>query len=267
MSLSIAGMSWVTPLGSDVDDVWQRLLAGETAPVEILENEENGARYLVRRVPANTPFPAHSRLRRASAISRFAAAAGLAALAEVKLPPSLDRIALVFAVSNGGVVYTRRFYSEIVKSGAQSASPLLFPETVFNAPASHLAAILGICGASYTVVGDGAVGVLALKLADDLLASGEVDTCLVVAAEEIDPLVCEAYRQWRLLRNAHAPESGRGMIVSEGAGAVLLSRNAGGCKIEKIDPGSNFFRRAEATGKLRRTLEDLEVETASFCLG
>jgi 3-oxoacyl-(acyl-carrier-protein) synthase len=163
MSLSVAGMSWVTPLGSDVDDVWQRLLAGETAPVEILENEQNGARYLVRRVPADTPFPSHPRLRRASAISRFAAAAGLAALARVKPAPSLDRIALVFAVSNGGVIYTRRFYSEIVTSGAQAASPLLFPETVFNAPASHLAAILGIYGASYTVVGDGAVGILALS--------------------------------------------------------------------------------------------------------
>src|SRR5437763_11601251 len=44
----IAGMSWVTPLGSDVDDVWQQLLAGETAPVEMLENEQNGAHYLVR---------------------------------------------------------------------------------------------------------------------------------------------------------------------------------------------------------------------------
>src|SRR6476660_10391826 len=131
MSLSIAGMSWVTPLGSSVDDVWQRLVTGETAPVEILENEQNGARYLVRRVPSSTPFPSHPRLRRASAISRFAAAARLAALARVKPAPS--RIALVFAVSNGGVIYTRRFYSEIVVSGAQAASPLLFPETVFNA--------------------------------------------------------------------------------------------------------------------------------------
>ena len=35
-----------------------------------------------------------------------------------------DRVALVFAISNGGVIYTRRFYADIVKSGAQSASPL-----------------------------------------------------------------------------------------------------------------------------------------------
>jgi 3-oxoacyl-(acyl-carrier-protein) synthase len=259
MSLSIAGMSWVTPLGSDVGDVWQRLLAGETAPVEILENEQNGARYLVRRVPAKTPFPAHPRLRRASAISRFAAAAGLAALARVKPAPS--RIALVFAVSNGGVTYTRRFYSEIVASGAQAASPLLFPETVFNAPASHLAAILGINGASYTVVGDGAVGVLALKLAEDLLASDDLDSCLVVGAEEIDPVVCEAYRQWRFLRNPGKPDTGRGMIMSEGAGALLLERsNDGGIGIEQITPGANFFRRSEVLARLKGVIAQLEDE-------
>jgi 3-oxoacyl-(acyl-carrier-protein) synthase len=259
MNLTIAGMSWVTPLGSSVDDVWQQLFAGETAPVEILENEQNGARYLVRRVPANTPFPAHPRLRRASAISRFAAAAGLAALAQLKPALSLDRIALIFAVSNGGVIYTRRFYSEIVTSGAQAASPLLFPETVFNAPASHLAAILGINGASYTVVGDGAVGVLALKLAEDLLASDDLDFCLVVGAEEIDPLVCEAYRQWRFLRNPDKPDAGRGMIMSEGAGALLLERsNDGGIEIEQITPGANFFRRSEVLARLKGVIAQFE---------
>ena len=268
MSLSIAGMSWVTPLGSSVDEVWQHLLAGETAPVETLENERNGARYLVRRVPATATahLPPHARLRRASAISRFAAAAGLAALADAKMPPSLDRIALVFAISNGGVIYTRRFYADIVKSGAQSASPLLFPETVFNAPASHLAAILGISGASYTVVGDGAVGILALRLAEDVLASEDIDACLVVAAEEIDPLVCEAYRQWRFLRKATTPEAGRGMIMSEGAGALLLKRSNGQLEIDQIVPGANFFRRSEASTRLGCVVSRLK-NAIEFCVG
>ena len=267
MSLSIAGRSWVTPLGSGVDDVWQQLVAGATAPVEILENEKNGARYLVRRVPSSTPFPSHPRLRRASAISRFAAAAGLTALRQAKQPlPPLDRIALVFAISNGGVIYTRRFYADIVKSGAQSASPLLFPETVFNAPASHLAAILGISGASYTVVGDGAVGILALKLAEDLIASSDLDACLVVAAEEIDPLVCEAYRQWRFLRDPKKPETGRGMIMSEGAGAVLLKRSNRGIEIDQIVPGANFFRRSEASARLGSVVARLKNEIG-FCIG
>ena len=262
-------MSWVTPLGSGVDYVWQRLLDGERAAIETLQNEQTGARYLAQRVPANAieNLPSHPRLRRASAISRFAAAAGLGAIAEARQKPDLARTALVFAISNGGVIYTRRFFAEIVKSGAQSASPLLFPETVFNAPASHLAAILGISDASYTVVGDGAVGILALKLADDLLGSTALDACLVVAAEEIDPLVCEAYRQWRLLRDPRRPEGEQGMIVSEGAGAVLLRRRAGDYVIEKIDAGANFFRRAEVAKKLRRTVKRLGNEPTLCCIG
>jgi 3-oxoacyl-(acyl-carrier-protein) synthase len=266
MSLRIAGMSWVTPLGSDIHDVWRRLLAGETAPVEVLQNERNGARYLVRRVPSTTSFPSHPRLRRASAISRFAAAAGLTALGQFKEPLLLDRIALVFAISNGGVIYTRRFYADIVNSGSQSASPLLFPETVFNAPASHLAAILGITGASYTVVGDGAVGIFALKMAEDLILSAEVDACLVVAAEEIDSLVCEAYRQWRLLRDPAKAESGRGMIMSEGAAALLLKRSNGGIEIDRIVPGANFFRRSEASARLGSVVARLKNEIG-FCVG
>ncbi len=262
----IAATSWVTPLGSDADDVWHRLLAGETAPIEALRNEQTRAEYLVRRVPASATanLPPHPRLRRASAISRFAAAAGLNALRHSKI--DRERTALVFAISNGGVIYTRRFYSDIVKAGAQSASPLLFPETVFNAPASHLAAILGITGASYTVVGDGAVGILALKLAEDLLASAEIDACLVVGAEEIDPLVCEAYRQWRLLRNPCKPESRRGMILGEGAGAVLLRNSGGDLEIDEIDPGSNFFRRAEIPKKLCRVVSRLG-DKFGFCIG
>jgi 3-oxoacyl-(acyl-carrier-protein) synthase len=262
-------MSWVTPLGSGVDSVWERLLEGASAEIEVLENGQTGARYLVHRVPpeATKNLPVNPRLRRASAISRFAAVAGLGALADAKEKPDLARTALVFAISNGGVIYTRRFFAEIVKSGAPAASPLLFPETVFNAPASHLAAILAIEGASYTVVGDGAVGILALKLADDLLESPEIDACLVVGAEEVDSLVCEAYRQWRLLRDPEKPASKRGLIPSEGAGAVLLQTARGDYEISRIDAGTNFFRRSEAGVKLRRIIDRLGTERASCCIG
>src|SRR5437870_4966125 len=267
MSLRIAGIGWVTPLGSSVDDVWQRLVLGEIAPVETLENEQNGARYLVRRVPATTTahLPPHARLRRASAISRVAAAAGLAALAGTKTPPSLDRIALVFAISNGGVIYTRRFYADIVKSGAQSASPLLFPETVFNAPASHLAAILGITGASYTIVGDGAVGVLAIKMASDLMENKSLEACLIIGAEEADWILCDAYHKWRLIKKDPPIElfrdPPRGTILSEGAGAIVIAHD-GEIKIDAIHTGGNFSRRRDATELVQRILRELADEEA-----
>jgi 3-oxoacyl-(acyl-carrier-protein) synthase len=264
MSLHIAGMGWVTPLGSGVNEVWNRLLAGDTATAEFLSSPL-GRDYSVFRVPASAlaNAPAHPRLRRSSAISRFAAVAGLEALANagVKLDPEIaSRTALIFAVSNGCVIYTKRFYHDIVESGAQAASPLLFPETVFNAPASHLAAILEISGASYTLVGDGAVGLLALKMADDLMLGGTLDYCLVVGAEEADWLLCDAYRKWRLLRSAppvepfHEPP--RGMVLSEGAGAVLLARD-GAVRIEKISGGTNFEKQQDAPRAVESVFSEL----------
>src|SRR4029450_11790747 len=101
-------------------------------------------------------------------------------------------------------------------------------ETVFNAPASHLAAILGVTGATYTLVGDGAVGLAAITMAEELMAKEALDYCLVVGTEEIDWLLCDAYRRWRLLRTAPPIEpfskQKRGMILSEGAGAIVLAR-------------------------------------------
>src|SRR5438132_13933941 len=259
MSLAIAGMGWVTPLGRGVDSVWEQLLHGDEASATAISEEFGHRPYSVFRVPESALTGlAHPRLRRASVISRFAAAAGLDALraAGVKVDSqNAERTALIFAISNGGVIYTKRFYRDVVDSGAQSASPLFFPETVFNAPASHLAAILGITGATYTLVGDGAVGLLAIRMAEDLMANDALDYCLVVGAEEVDWLLCDAYHKWRLLRLEPPVEPfnevARGMILSEGAGAVLLARE-GLIKIESTHAGGNYRKRDEAEDVLKR---------------
>ncbi|MEP6808953.1 MAG: hypothetical protein ABI992_01825, partial [Chthoniobacterales bacterium] len=129
-NLRIGGMGWVTPLGRGVARVWQRLLEGDEASADTVSSTSNARTYPAFRVPAEAlaGAPAHPRLRRSSAISRFAAIAGLAALEEAKIeldPAAAERTAIIFAVSNGGVVYTKRFYHEVVEAGAQAASPLL----------------------------------------------------------------------------------------------------------------------------------------------
>jgi len=258
MSLRLAGLGWVTPLGRTIDVVWAKLLTGAEAKGAIFEGSPGRKKLHAFLVPPAAIAEAnrHPRLRRASAISRFAVLAGLDALRDGKLElddVSAARTALVFAISNGGVIYTRRFFDDIVKSGASAASPLLFPETVFNAPASHLAAILGLTGASYTLVGDGAVGILALKMAEDLMMDPDLDRCLVVGAEETDWLLCDAYRKWRLIRSEPPIEPfarpPKGMILSEGAGAVLLTRK-GDVVLEHIHGGGNFAKQSDVVRQL-----------------
>jgi 3-oxoacyl-(acyl-carrier-protein) synthase len=273
MSLAIAGMGWVTPLGNGVDQVWERLLHGDEATPTAISEQFGDRSYGAFRVPESALTGlAHPRLRRASVISRFAAVAGLEALqgAGVKVDSqNAERIALIFAISNGGVIYTKRFYRDVVESGAQSASPLLFPETVFNAPASHLASILSVNGTTYTVVGDGAVGLLAIKMAEDVMANESLDYCLVVGTEEIDWLLCDAYRRWRLLRSAPPIEpfskQKRGMILSEGAGAILLARE-GQITIERAHGGGCYSKRAEAAEILKTILRDLNQTETDFVM-
>jgi 3-oxoacyl-(acyl-carrier-protein) synthase len=273
MSLAIAGMGWVTPLGNGVDPVWDRLLHGDEASATAISEKFGDRSYSAFRVPESSlTGSTHPRLRRASVISRFAAAAGLEALQAAGLKvdsQNAGRIALIFAISNGGVIYTKRFYRDVIAMGAQSASPLLFPETVFNAPASHLAAILGVTRTTYTVVGDGAVGLLAIKMAEDLMTDGSLDYCLIVGTEEVDWLLCDAYRRWRLLRSVPPIEpfgkQKRGMILSEGAGAILLARE-GPITIESAHAGGCYGKRAKAQEILQGMLRDLSQTEIDFVI-
>jgi len=252
----IAGLGWVTPLGTSLDEVWTRLERGDIAEAKPLPNPETGRAHHYIPVPMKSveALARNPRLRRSSAISHFAVAAGLAALEHAGLrmtPERAARTAVVFAISDGGVLYTRKFYEQIVKLGANAASPLLFPETVYNAPASHLAALLGIDGASYTLVGDAAVGLVALHFAAQLLALGGVDQVVVVGAEECDWILCEAYADWRLARTP----------LAEGAAAVVL-QHEGRWKL-RTHPGAAFVHQREASAALGRVLQDFAGEPSA----
>jgi 3-oxoacyl-[acyl-carrier-protein] synthase III len=123
------------------------------------------------------------------------------------------RLGIVVCVLAGSVAYSRRFYEETSRDPA-TASPVIFPETVFNAPASHLAAYLGSTGASCTVVGDDGAFLQGLAMASDWLLRDEADGCIVVGAEEMDWIVSDAVRLFH-----------RDVIQGDGAGAIYIRRN------------------------------------------
>lgn len=110
--------------------------------------------------------------------------------------PESPRLGIVVCVMSGSVIYSRRFFDEVLKSPA-TASPVLFPETVYNAPASHLAAMLGAEGRNYTLVGDPSAFLAGLGIAAGWMLNGDAESALVVGVEETDWLTAEA---WELFR-------------------------------------------------------------------
>lgn len=174
----------------------------------------------VRQVPPPSPRPAflgHARLRRTSPIAHYAVAAALEALGEDAAKQSAGgfRLGVVYCALGGCVNYSRRFYDEVLKDPS-TASPLVFPETVYNSPASHLAALVGTTAVNYTLVGDPGTFIQGLVIAADWLTDNRVDGCLVIGAEEMDWLTAGAMRLFE-----------RKTIFSDGAGALYLRREPG----------------------------------------
>ena len=101
------------------------------------------------------------------------------------------------------------------------------------------------------------------------MTNEELEYCLVVGAEEVDWLLCDAYRRWRLLRLAPPVEpfnkTARGMILSEGAGAILLSRT-GSIIIAQIDAGTYYRKRTETEEILSRILSNLTQDEVDLVI-
>jgi hypothetical protein len=161
-------------------------------------------------------FLSHPRLRRASAITHYAASAALEAIAGFRRAcPEHSRIGLITCLQSGCVQYSCRFYDETLKNPA-TASPLLFPETVYAAPASHIAALLENVTLVNSLVGDPSAFLQGASLAAQWLAEDRVDACLIVGAEETNWITADAL--WHLDRTAS---------ISAGAGALCLCREPG----------------------------------------
>jgi len=193
----------------------QALELAKPLPTQPLEQRREKP-LLARLVPhpATRPeFLSHPRFRRASAITHYTASAVLEAVAPFQQAFPGGRLGLILCLQSGCVQYSCRFYDETLRNPA-TASPLLFPETVYAAPGSHVAALLGNVTLVNSLVGDPSAFLQGLSLAAQWLADERVDACMVVGAEETNWITADAL--WHLDRAAY---------ISAGAGAVCLSAN------------------------------------------
>ena len=214
----VRGCGAVSPAGWGVPPLLHALQGVEPVTVQTVQGPGGALTYQARTVPAPATRPswmAHPRLRRASAISQFALAATLEALEScAAFSAGSTRLGIVTGTHAACLRYSERFYAEVLRD-PPTASPMLFPETVINAPASHLATFLGGAAMTYSLMGDQTAFVQALVIAAEWLLDDRADLCLVVGAEETAWSVADALRRF-----------GRGLTTSEGAGAIVLARES-----------------------------------------
>ncbi len=137
-----------------------------------------------------------------------------------------SRVAVVFATAFGCVELTEAFFQSAVTHGWSGTDPSTFPETLANAPASHVALLHELRGPNITVGSKGFAGESALIQAASLLRHGQADLAIVLGGDVLTRAVYEWYETADLLSPAcynsePLPESG-GFIPSEGVAALVL---------------------------------------------
>ncbi len=218
--IAITGVGAVTPAGWGIPallDCLRNKQSLESAAFNVGGQEKPYRRRLVPKPNDAQKLFRNPRLRRASPVSRYLAAAAFEALSGHPLEQLQQdgfRLGVVVSCYTGCVNYSQRFYGEVLNDPA-TASPIVFPETVFNAPSSHLSALLGSSEMNYTLVGDESQFLTALEIGINWILEDEVDAVIVAASEESNWLSAEGLSLF-----SNAP------ILGEGAAAILLEQHS-----------------------------------------
>ncbi|HVS65595.1 MAG TPA: beta-ketoacyl synthase N-terminal-like domain-containing protein [Thermoanaerobaculia bacterium] len=185
-----------------------------------------------------TPWLSPAQARRMSPPSRFAVAAARQAIEQAGLePPERTRVrssrgetGVFLGTSYGPSSYSERILRQVFLEGPTAASPMLFTESVANAPAAQVALLRKAYGPNVTVTEREASAVMALGRAALAVAEGRASSALAGGVEELCPLLHAVLDGYRAL--AHGDDEAprpfdarrRGFVAGEGAVVAVVER-------------------------------------------
>lgn len=162
-------------------------------------------------------------LRRLDRPSRFAWVAARQAFMDAGLEPGGEDFGLAAGTLTGGSEAGEAFITPYLQKGPEGASPMVFPNTVANAPAGHVALAFGLKGPCTTQLEREGGTLAALEQAVRWLETGMAKVVLVIGTDGLFPLQVELLRRAGLSRRHGDPQAeGGGFLPGEGAQAFLL---------------------------------------------
>ncbi|GAA2901423.1 3-oxoacyl-ACP synthase [Actinoplanes cyaneus] len=238
----ITGLGATTPLGGDVDSLWQGMLEGRSG-VRRIDDLLGGYAHreelptLIGAPMAVSPDTVLGRVpaRRMDRCQQAALVAARQAWADAGTPGvDGERLAVVIGTGIGGVTTLLEQDDVIEEKGPRRVSPLTVPMLMPNGAAAWISIELGARAGVYTTSAACASGAEAIAQGARLIRSGEADVVVAGGAEAcIAPITLAGFAQSRTLskRNDEPERASRpfdvdrdGFVLGEGAGVVVLER-------------------------------------------
>ncbi len=234
----VTGMGCVSPLGLNVEETWQALLAGRSgvAPITHFDASQHKTKFAaeVKGFDAVKLFGARE-ARKMDRFTQFAVAAAQEALAQADLridASNRDRIGVVIGSGIGGIATLLENYDVMRQRGPERVSPFLISMMIPDSAAGTLAIRLGVRGPNFAIATACATGNNALGEAAGIIRRGAADAMIVGAAEAaIVPLAMAGMNVMTALSTRNqAPEKASrpfdkdrdGFVMGEGAGVLIL---------------------------------------------
>jgi 3-oxoacyl-[acyl-carrier-protein] synthase II len=236
-TIVVTGIGVVSSLGVGKDAFWQgcRQARSGLRKIEAFATDEmrSNVAGLVKDFDPKRYMPSRT-YRRMSRISKMTVAASIEALEDSGLSlHALDRerVAIIVGTAYGGSSHVEGFFASLLEDGPRGAQPFLFPETVPNAPASHVAMYHDITGPNSTFCQNAISGEAAMQYACHLLHQKVVDVVMVAGAEELSSILFHCYNAVGTLNpvvvngdRQPIPFGGGGLVLGEGAGMLVMER-------------------------------------------
>lgn len=234
----VTGVGLVTPLGVGIDNVWQRILKGESgiAPITRFDTTKHDTKF-AGEVKGFNPdaYMSPKEVKRIDLFIQYALAATKVAVEDAALDMSqeiADRVGVVVGTGLGGLPTLEKYHSVLLERGPGRISPFFIPMLIANEAPGHVAIQHGMKGPNLSIVTACATGTHSIGDATRIIQYGDADVMVAGGTEaNLTPLTVGGFNAMKALSTRNdAPERASrpfekdrdGFVVAEGAGIVIL---------------------------------------------
>jgi 3-oxoacyl-[acyl-carrier-protein] synthase II len=240
--VAITGLGIISPLGNDVEQSWQNLLAGKSGITKITRFDASPfASQIAGEVKDFdvSKYLSAKEARRMDVFIHYGLAAAIEAIRDSGIEvtsENAERIGVNIGSGIGGLPMIEDTHNDLKQGGPRKISPFFIPGTIINMISGNLSIMYGFKGPNLAIVTACTTATHCIGDSARLIEYGDADIMIAGGAEAtLSPLAVGGFSAARALstRNDDPEHASRpwdverdGFVLGEGAGVLVLEEVA-----------------------------------------
>ena len=234
----VTGVGLVTPLGVGIENVWQRILRGESGigPITRFDTTQHETKFAaeVKEYKPEDYIPPKE-LKRIDLFIQYALTAAKIAMEDSGLDmgkEDAERVGVIVGTGLGGLPTLEKYHSILLERGPGRISPFFIPMLIANEAPGHIAIQFGIKGPNLCIVTACATGAHSIGDSLRIIQYGDADVMVAGGTEaNLTSLTVGGFNAMKALstRNDAPTKASRpfdkdrdGFVVAEGSGILVM---------------------------------------------